>query len=109
MAANPTDQKTRAQQLYDGILRTANRFLYEAKGFSVEVLKWEDPSFAEVAAVSIRIAEIITLIADDFDPMMGQKATEYCELMRKIGVAIEEDDQVALDRALVELERRPGV
>jgi hypothetical protein len=109
LAANPTDQKTRAQQLYDGILRTANRFLYEAKGFSVEVLKWEDPSFAEVAAVSIRIAEIITLIADDFDPMMGQKATEYCELMRKIGVAIEEDDQVALDRALVELERRPGV
>lgn len=103
------DTKTRAQHLYDGILRTANRFLYEAKGFSVEVLKWENPSFAEVAEISARVAEIITLIADDFDPMMGQKATEYCELMRKIGVAIDKDDQVALDQALVELERRPCV
>lgn len=105
--ADTIDTRTRAQHLYDGILRTANRFLYEAKGFSVEVLKWEDPSFAEVAEISTRVAEIITLIADDFDPMMGQKATEYCELLRKIGVAIEEDDQVALDQALVELERRP--
>lgn len=109
MASQPIEVQNKAQKLYDEVLRTANRFLYEAKGFSVEILKWEDPSFAEVAEIMRKVSRLIIALADDFDPMMGQKAFEYCELMHKIGVAIDNGDQVALDLALVELERRPGV
>lgn len=109
MASDTIDTNITAQMLYDQVLRTANRFLYNCKGFSVEILKLEDPSFAQVADIMRKAARIIAAIADDFDPMMGQKANEYCELMRKIGVAIENGEQVALEHALVELERRPGV
>jgi hypothetical protein len=109
LASQPLDREITAQMLYDEVLRTSNRFLYNCKGFSVEVLKLEDPSFAEVAEIMRKVARIIIALADDFDPMMGQKAFEYCELMHGIGVAIVNGDQVALERALGELERRPGV
>lgn len=109
LASQPLDKKITAQMLYDEVLRTSNRFLYNCKGFSVEVLALEDPSFAEVAEVMRKVARIIAAIADDFDPMMGQKAVEYCELMRGIGVAIANADQVGLERSLGELERKPGV
>jgi hypothetical protein len=55
------------------------------------------------------LSGIITVLADDFDPMMGQKAFEYCELMSGIGVAIERFREVRLLRLVAELERRPGL
>jgi hypothetical protein len=75
----------------------------------MEILKGEDPSYAELAKMMRRIATIITLLADSFDPMMGQKAAEYCELMTKMGIAIENSDQKALNVLVCELERRPGL
>jgi len=101
-------EKTNAQELYDAILRTANQFWHNGKHFSVEILKAENPSYAEVAEIMKKLAVILTVLSDDFDPMMGQKAFEYCELMRRMGVAIQNSDQIELTKLVGELDRRPG-
>jgi hypothetical protein len=98
-----------ARALYGEVLRTSNHFLHNCGHFSVEVLQDEDPSYADLAKVMSRIAVIITLLADEFDPMMGQKAFEYCELMTRMGIAINEGNQVVLTQLTAELARRPGV
>jgi hypothetical protein len=97
-----------AQTLYEMVLQTSNMFLHNCKGFPMEILKAEDPSYTELAKIMRRIATIITLLADDFDPMMGQKAGEYCNLMTKMGIAIDNDDQIELDTLVIELGRKPG-
>lgn len=107
MATQPIDTEITAQMLYDEVLTTANLFLHNCKTFSIEMLKMEDPSYAQVAKVMRKVVTMITFLADDFDPMMGQKAFEYCELMHKIGVAIECSDDVALKVHVAELDRRP--
>jgi len=109
LATQPLDKKITAQMLYDEVLRTSNRFLHNCQNFSIEVLRMENPTYAQVAKVMRKVATFITLLADDFDPMMGQKAFEYCELMHKIGVAIETNDHLALKIHVAELDRRPGV
>jgi hypothetical protein len=97
-----------AQRLYDVILRTANKFLHNCKHLPIAFLQGETPSFTELAQVMRRIAAIIRILVDDFDPMMGQKAHEYCELMISMGVAIDSNDRLGLNRLVGELERRPG-
>lgn len=109
MATQSDENKVSAELLYNEVLRTSNRFLHNCKNFSVEILQLENPSYAEVAEIMRKVAKIVIALADDFDPMMGQKAYEYCELMHQIGVAISNGDQVALHTALKELERRPGI
>jgi hypothetical protein len=107
------DDKTKelrplAEQLYDEVLRTSNYFLHNCKTFPLGILKGEDPSYSELALGMKRLAVVITLLAVDFDPMMGQKASEYCELMSQIGLAIEKSDEVSLQALVSELEKRPG-
>lgn len=109
MAANVVDNRARAQHLYEIVLRVSNHFLHNCKTFSIEVLQLDEPTYAELAQIMKKAAGIIELLVDEFDPMMGQKAHEYCELMRLIGVAIEQDDEIGLRRHLVELDRRPGL
>jgi hypothetical protein len=75
----------------------------------MDLLKAEDPSYSELAAIMRRIAIIITVLADSFDPMMGQKAVEYCNLMSRMGIAIDKGNQVELDGLVAELQRKPGV
>ncbi len=98
-----------AKHLYDKVLQTANHFMYNCKHFSISVLQDEDPSYAEVADIMDKVAGIITLLADEFDPMMGQKAIDYCDLMKGMGAAIRRGDELQLARLVAELERKPGV
>jgi len=102
-------RNTDAQGLYDLILQTSNEFLYNCKHYRIELLRRRKPTYKEVAAAMRELSEIVTMLADDFDPMMGQKAAEYCQLMSGIGVAIERFDEVRLLRLVAELERRPGL
>jgi hypothetical protein len=95
--------------LYEEVIRTSNYFLHNCKNFPMEVLKAEDPSYAELASGMRRLGAIIRVVADEFDPMMGQKAFEYCELMTNMGIAIDAGDQVVLDALISELQRKPGV
>jgi hypothetical protein len=94
--------------LYDIILRVANKFMHNCKHFPMEFLRAEDPSFSELARITRRMAQIIQLVGCNEDPMMSQKAHDYCELMTAMAVAIERDDHIELRRLVSELERKPG-
>lgn len=96
-----------AKELYDLVLRTANEFLHNCRHFDVEVLATDNPSYDEVARVMDQLAAIIQALSDDFDPMLGQKAIEYCGLMKKMGLAIKNKDDIKLSQLVDELERRP--
>ena len=98
-----------AQRLFDEILRSANYFLHNCKHFSMAVLQEEDPSYGQIAELTRKLAAIIRIVADEFDPMMGQKADEYCELMTRMSVAIENGDEIALKPLVAELDRKPGI
>jgi hypothetical protein len=97
-----------AHILYEEVLRTANKFLHNCRHFPMDLLKAEDPSYTELATIMRRIAIIITVLADSFDPMMGQKAVDYCNLMSRMGIAIDKGDQVELDALTAEMQRKPG-
>ena len=56
-----------------------------------------------------KVSKVITVLADDFDPMMGQKSHEYCELMTNMAIAIEKDDRIKLKLLVKELEGKPGI
>lgn len=101
------ENRENATRLYSMVLQTSNMFLHNCKHFAIGMLQDENPTYAEVAKVMRQLAGIIGALADDFDPMMGQKAHDYCELMTQMGVAIERSNRVALDALVAELERKP--
>jgi hypothetical protein len=106
---NVLEFPSETQQLYDKVLQTANFFLHNCKRFPVAILRLEDPTYAEIAAIMKKVGAIIAVVADGFDPMMGQKAVEYCDLMAQMGVAIEQDDRLALGKLVAELDRKPFI
>ena len=77
-----------ARQLFDIILKTATEFLHNAKHFSIQLLNEKEPSHEEVAKLALEIANLLWVIADDFDPMMYTKALEYATLMKEMAKAI---------------------
>lgn len=95
--------------LYERVLHVSNRFLYQCKTFHITILALEDPSFTAIAHHTKQVADMIRVIADGSDPMIVGKADEYCDLMLKIAVAIEEQDEVQLNSLVNELERKPGL
>jgi hypothetical protein len=102
------EQRKLAERLYEVIIRESNRFLHNCKHFQITVLQDSNPTYAEVAELMGKVAGLLKVVADDFDPMMHQKAHEYCELMRLMGVAIRDSNEIELSRLVSELERRPG-
>lgn len=96
-----------AKALYAAILETAGHFLHNAKHFSIDVLQDEDPSYGDVADIASQIADFVYILADDFDPMMHQKAQDYCFLMKGMAKAIKDGDGEELDRLTEILEKRP--
>lgn len=100
--------KEKAQELFALILKTAGVFLNQSKRFSVEILKEEDdPSFGDIAKLARDTADIIDLLASDFDPMLHQKALDYTNIMHKMAVAIKESQQDVLDDLTAELGKKP--
>jgi hypothetical protein len=97
-----------AEHAYDRVLQTANRFMFNCKNFPIEILKLEDPSYAEIAHVLHKSAGLIAFLSDEFDPMMGTKAHDYCQLMTAMAVAIDQGNEIELARLVAEMERKPG-
>lgn len=96
-----------AQELYEIILRTATTFLRNAKHFTIELLNQWEPSHEEIAALAGDLADLIWVIADDFDPMMHTKAVEYAGLMKEMAKAISIEDEEDLRRVVDLLDRKP--
>lgn len=95
-----------AQILYDKIRQVANSFLHNAKTFPLEVLQLENPTYEQVAEIMVLISLILTEISLHTDPMLGQKATEYASLMRRMGKAITAGDEEELQSCVTELDKR---
>jgi hypothetical protein len=98
-----------AKALYHEVIRTSNMFLHNCKHFSIDFLRNEDPSYSELAELMRELTKLITAFADGYDPMMGQQASEYCDLMEQMSVAIEEGNRVRLALLIADLERKPGL
>lgn len=96
------------ERLYTALMDAANRFLHNAKNYSISVLKLENPTYAQIAKQFREVASIITLLAEHVnDPMIGPKANEYVTLMEKIALAIDAEDNDALQEFVSQLDRRP--
>lgn len=101
-------QRQAVYALYDEVLHVANRFLHQAKNYSISVLRLENPTYAEIAKQFREVAEIISFLADKVnEPLLGDKANDYITCMEEIAKAIEEDNSEALDRVVTYLEKRP--
>lgn len=92
------DKLNDAQELYEIILETANKFLRNAQLFEIHVLQGHKPSYEELAEIMDMVAHIVFELADDIDPMLAQKANDYVYLMRKMAIAITNDEGVILFR-----------
>ncbi len=101
------DRLNSAQGLYELILQTANKFLRNARQFEISVLADHKPSYAEIADIMDTVAHIVFELADDFDPMLAQKANDYVYLMRNMGIAIRNNDKVTLSNLVKELDAKP--
>lgn len=100
--------KVVVELLYTKLMDSANRFLHNAKNYSINVLKLENPTYAEIAKQMREVAAIITVLAENVnDPMIGPKAFEYVTLMDGIAKAIDTLDDVALQDFVSQLDRRP--
>lgn len=97
------------QKLYEDILQTANFFLHSAKRWHISILKDFNPSFPELAAIMRNLAQDVHDLADDFDPMLAQKALEYAHLMDDMSIAILNDDKVRLSELVTELDKKPFI
>lgn len=94
--------------LYDALLHAANRFLHQAKNYSISVLRLENPTYADIAKQFREVVGLIVLLAEHVnDPLIGDKAREYIHCMEGIAKAIEDDDKTALDTFVNHLDTRP--
>lgn len=98
-----------AQELYELILETANKFLKNAKMFEMHVLRDHNPTYEELARIMHQVSAMIFELADDEDPMLSQKAAEYAFIMKRMGKAITDDDDKLLKELTDELEKKPGL
>src|SRR5690349_20344758 len=95
-------------ELYARVLQTANEFLHKCmhSSFSISKLAERKPTYAEMAKDCLLLADVIARLSDD-DPMRKQQVFEYCELMVRIGNAIQGVNEVELRRAVEELNAKP--
>jgi predicted urease superfamily metal-dependent hydrolase len=98
-----------AQELYELILETANKFLKNAKMFEMHVLRDHNPTYEELAKIMHQVSVMIFELADDEDPMLSQKAADYAFIMKRMGKAITDDDDKLLKELTDELEKKPGL
>lgn len=92
-------------QVYDTVLLGANRTLRNCKTFSVEMLKLEDPTYAQIAKHLRKLCDLLEDLDDDTN-LRVTKAREYADHVRLIAAAIDKGDQEILDRLVEELDKR---
>jgi inactivated superfamily I helicase len=101
------DNEKAALELYEMILQTANRFLRNANMFELSALRDHNPSYDEIAKIMKELAKTITDLADEFDPMLGQKAIDYANCMHQMALAIRKDNEVELSNLVANLQSKP--
>ena len=98
-----------ALELYHLVLKVSNKFLRNANMFEIRELQDHNPTYAELAKIIRGVARLIIELADSEDPMLGQKASEYANLMTDMAQAIGDDDNKRLKECVTELNQKPGL
>lgn len=96
-----------AQELYELILKVANKFLTNAKRFEISVLRDHNPTYEELAEIMHTVGAMVYDLTSDTDPMIAQKALDYVQIMTKMSIAIRNDDKVGLSNLTLELDQKP--
>lgn len=95
-------------QIYDRILEVANGILYNAKNFSIEILRMEDPTYEQIAEQLGDVCKVMESISLTFvDDYTISKAREYVVCIRNIAQAINENNETNLLKFVEDLDRRP--
>ncbi len=95
---------------YEQILVNAQIFLDNVKTIDIKILKKkDDPSFAEIAKDMDRVADLVDSLAGDFDPHLAGQALEYVFLMKRMALAIGNENAEELNRLAGELDSKPFV
>ncbi|HDS0939810.1 TPA: hypothetical protein QDZ12_003083 [Pseudomonas putida] len=97
------------QEAYEIVLDVANRVLRQCKIFSIESLKEENPTVAEIARRLHIICGLMRQL-DEFEDLEGEmtilKADEYADHVQALADAIDANDVLALDRECTVLSQR---
>lgn len=93
-------------RVYDHILHSANTVLRNCKLFNIQILKLEDPTYADIASQLKDLCDILDKLQIDDPDMKVVKAREYADHVRLIAAAIEVEDEDSLSRHVEELDRR---
>ena len=93
--------------VYETILHTANRFLTHSEKYPIQFLAKEDPSYEDIANLIEGARLNIHDAMSEFDPMLAQQASEYCNLMIQMAAAIIEEDEAKLESLCEELRQKP--
>jgi hypothetical protein len=100
MATNATEAFLEAniEQIYEWVLRTANRYLYLCNRHSFTILQLEEnPSFESLARDLQIMSTVIGALRAYLDETQVGRAQEHCEIMVKISEAITAEDQLEFD------------
>lgn len=107
---SPEEQQERrelVEDLYNDILRVANRILHNCKNFNISILAKENPTYGEIAKQMREVCGLMRVVSGDIDSdHMAGKAREYAFHIGLIAEAIEANDEVELNRLTSELDRR---
>ena len=98
-----------ARELYDLVVYTTNLFLRNAKTFNINILSAEDPTYEALAELVGSIGKVVYALYEDHDPHLAQKAFDYCDVMKKMGLAILAKDELELSKQVAILESKPLV
>lgn len=94
------------EEVYSGILHTANLVLRNCSTFHITILQKENPSYAEIAEQLEKLCGILEVLAGDSGEMTAQKARDYAMHVKLIADAIVNDDENELQHQVEQLNRR---
>lgn len=95
------------QELYNEVIRGANKFLSNCSRFSIRTLQLEDPTYDEIAAELDEISNNIFVLCGHGSDH-GIRAAEYCLYMKKMAEAIRNADEKELAIWLEKMKRMTG-
>ena len=98
------------QDIYDKIIIESSRVLHSAKLFSIDILRQEDPTYAEMAKALHLVCDMIDLLVEHANLKEHiwtcSKARDYAQFVANVAKAIEEDDDVELQELVKQMDKR---
>lgn len=96
-------------ELYERIIQSANYFIAAVSKNSIQSLRTIDnPTFQELAEVYEYVSDVIGVLVEGHDDLLGFQAKEHAMLMSAIAQAIVDNDEDLLTEATARLSGKPG-